>query len=100
MILQSLTNFSMYPTESNASVATQKLAIALSKEWINHAHDDLTAENRNAVPIDIEIKLDDWTGASRDGSNEEELISSLQQHIQLKKENALKTNLAPNIGYP
>ncbi|WP_339295341.1 hypothetical protein MKY82_01770 [Paenibacillus sp. FSL W7-1279] len=105
---QLLTNFSMYPTESNASVATQKLAIALSKEWINHAHDDLTAENRNAVPIDIEIKLDDWTGASRDGSNEEELISSLQQHIQLKKENALKKNklgakhwvsLAASIGF-
>ncbi|MCV4233768.1 hypothetical protein OHJ21_21645 [Virgibacillus sp. LDC1] len=105
---QLLTNFSMYPTESNASVATQKLAIALSKEWINHAHDDLTAENRNAVPIDIEIKLDDWTGTSRDGSNEEELISSLQQHIQLKKEDALGKNklgakhwvsLAAGIGF-
>lgn len=105
---QLLTNFSMYPTESNASVATQKLAIALSKEWINHAHDDLTAENRNAVPIDIEIKLDDWTGTSRDGSNEEELISSLKRHIQLKKENALKKNklgakhwvsLAAGIGF-
>lgn len=105
---QLLTNFSMYPMESNASVATQKLAIALSKEWINHAHDDLTAENRNAVPIDIEIKLDDWTGTSRDGSNEEELISSLKQHIQLKKENALKKNklgakhwvsLAAGIGF-
>lgn len=105
---QLLTNFSMYPTESNASVATQKLALALSKEWINHAHDDLTAENRNDVPIDIEIKLDDWTGTSRDGSNEEELISSLQQHIQLKKETALKKNklgakhwvsLAAGIGF-
>lgn len=105
---QLLTNFSMYPTESNASVATQKLAIALSKEWINHAHDDLTAENRNAVPIDIEIKLDDWTGTSRDGSNEEELISSLKRHIHLKKENALKKNklgakhwvsLAAGIGF-
>ncbi|MEK4975902.1 hypothetical protein [Bacillus sp. FSL K6-6540] len=89
---QLLTNFSMYPTESNASVATQKLAIALSKEWINHAHNDLTAENRNAVPIDIEIELDDWSGTSRDGSNEEELTSRLQQHIQLKKEDALRRN--------
>jgi len=89
---QLLTNFAMYPTESNASVATQKLAIALSKEWINHAHDDLTAENRNSVPIDIEIELDDWQGISRDGSNEEELITDLQQHIQLKKEDALRRN--------
>ncbi len=89
---QLLTNFAMYPTESKASIASQKLAIALSKEWISHAHDDLTADNRNAVPRDIEIELEDWTGASRDGSNEEELITSLQEHIQLKKENALKKN--------
>ncbi|GKU77775.1 hypothetical protein [Paenibacillus sp. L3-i20] len=89
---QLLTNFSMYPVESNASVATQKLAIALSKEWITHAHDDLTAENRNALPIDIQITLDDWAGYSRDGSNEGELISSLQQHIQLKKEDVLRRN--------
>ncbi|MFU1795276.1 hypothetical protein ACM1RC_15520 [Paenibacillus azoreducens] len=89
---QLLTNFSMYPEESNATVATQKLAIALSKEWINHAHDDLTAENRNAVPIDIEVELNDWNGTSRDGSNEEELISSLQHYIQLKKEDALRKN--------
>ncbi|PAD78352.1 hypothetical protein [Paenibacillus campinasensis] len=89
---QLLTNFSMYPAETNASVATQKLAIALSKEWIIHAHDDLTAENRNSVPIDIEIKLDDWSGMSRDGTNEEQLISELQQHIQSKKEDALRKN--------
>lgn len=105
---QLLTNFSMYPEESNASVATQKLAIALSKEWIKHAHDDLTAHNRNRVPIDIEIQLEDWTGISRDGSNEEELISSLQQHIQRKKEDALRKNklgakhwvsLAAGVGF-
>ncbi|MBJ6361783.1 hypothetical protein ACFOQM_10845 [Paenibacillus sp. GCM10012307] len=89
---QLLTNFSMYPAESNASIATQKLAIALSKEWINHAHHDLTAENRNAVPVNVEITLEDWTGSSRDGSNEGELITSLKQHIQLTKEDALLRN--------
>lgn len=105
---QLLTNFAMYPEQSNASIATQKLAIALSKEWISHAHNDLTAENRNAVPTDIEIKLDDWTATSRDGSNEEELIPGLQKHVQSKKEDALRKNrigvkywlsLAAGIGF-
>lgn len=105
---QLLTNFAMYPQESNASVATQKLAVALSKEWIMQAHDDLTAENRNAVPVDIEVTLNDWTGISRDGSNEEELISDLERHIQKKKVEALKANklglgnwfaLAAGIGF-
>ncbi|MNB98031.1 hypothetical protein D3C75_452730 [compost metagenome] len=89
---QLLTNFSMYPGESGASVATQKLSIALSKEWISQAHDDLTVENRNAVPIDIEIKLDEWKGSSRDGGNEEELISNLQQHVESRKNEALRKN--------
>jgi hypothetical protein len=89
---QLLTNFAMYPDESNASVATQKLAVALSKEWIKDAHRDLTAENRNAVPLDVEIQLDDWTGVSRDGSNEAELVGQLDQHLQNKKREALKKN--------
>jgi len=89
---QLLTNCVMYPKESNASTATQKLALALSKEWVIQAHDDLTAENRNAVPLDVDITLGDWTGKSRDGNNEEELNSSLEQHIQAKKEEELKRN--------
>ena len=105
---QLLTNFAMYPNESKASLATQKLAVALSKEWIVQAHDDLTAENRHAVPDEVAITLDDWTGISRDGGNEEELFSSLEQHIQKKKKEALKANglrlrhwiaLAAGVGF-
>jgi hypothetical protein len=89
---QLLTNFAMYPAESKASVATQKLAVALSKDWILEAHRDLTAENRNAVPLDIEITVDEWKGVSRDGGNEAELVEQLDRHLQEKKKEALKRN--------
>ncbi|GIN88224.1 hypothetical protein J6TS2_46100 [Heyndrickxia sporothermodurans] len=87
---QLLTNFAMHPEVSNASIATQKLSIALSKEWIKNTHNDLTAENRAGVPIDIELSIDQWTGITQDGTNEQELIQSIESHIESRKEKAIK----------
>lgn len=86
---QLLTNFAMHPEVSNASLATQKLSIALSKEWIEHAHDDLTAENRVKVPTDITIEIEGWTGITRDGMNEESLVQDLKKYVSRRKEVAL-----------
>lgn len=80
-----LTNFAMHPGISNASLATQKLSIALSKEWIKHSHDDITAENRAGVPLDINLEIDQWKGSTRDGSNESELVQSLKSNIEDRK---------------
>ncbi|WNS77442.1 hypothetical protein RRV45_10795 [Bacillus sp. DTU_2020_1000418_1_SI_GHA_SEK_038] len=85
-----LTNFAMHPDVSNASLATQKLSIALSKEWVKHAHDDITAENRAEVPIDIDFEIDQWKGSTRNGSNESELVQSLKSHIENRKVKAIE----------
>ncbi|WP_316569119.1 hypothetical protein [Neobacillus sp. YIM B06451] len=86
---QLLTNFAMHPSVSNASLATQKLAISLSKEWIRQAHDDITAENRSEVPVEVEFAIDQWRGVSRDGSNEAELVQALEKHIEYRKNDAI-----------
>lgn len=80
----------MHPEVSNASLATQKFSIALSKDWIKSAHDDITAENRAGVPVDVELAIDQWTGVTQDGSNEQELIQSLESHFEERKEQAIK----------
>lgn len=87
---QLLTNFAMHPEVSNASIATQKLSIALSKEWIKSAHDDLTAENRTNVPIDIELNIDQWVGRTDDGTNETELLHSLMNHLNSRRDQAME----------
>ena len=93
---QLLTNFVMHPEVSNSSIATQKLGLALSKEWINAAHDDFTAEYRSKKPTVIDIQFGDWVGTTNDGSNEEELLDSLQKHTKALEqrdiENARKSN--------
>lgn len=47
---QILTDAAMKPETSHASVSTQKLAIALSKDWILDAYNDIIAQNRMKIP--------------------------------------------------
>jgi HAMP domain-containing protein len=78
---QHLTSVALAPESSGALKATQKFIISLSKDWIANAYEDLTAKSRANVPTEIEIKVSDWVGITRDGSNEEELESSLNHYI-------------------
>lgn len=86
---QLLTNAAMHPETSHASRPTQRYAIALSRNWIKDAHQDLTASIRAAVPTQIDIAIEDWEGNTRNGDNEKELVPSLEQHIEQRKEQAL-----------
>lgn len=87
---QLLTNLAMGPEISKASIASQKFSIALSKDWIKSAYEDLTAENRLKVPIDIELSINNWDGKTPDGSNEHELTNSVDTFFETLKVDALK----------
>jgi hypothetical protein len=86
---QLLTNAAMHPETSHASRATQRLAIALSRNWIKDAHLDLTATMRAAVPAAIELDIEGWQGHTRDGSNEQELVAGLERHIDTRRDAAV-----------
>jgi len=89
---QLLTDAAMKPEVSHARASTQKFAIALSRDWIVNAYNDVVATNRMAVPDAIEINLDDFNEATRDGKNEVELVKKWTQLIQRQKEEALAQN--------
>lgn len=82
---QLLTNAAMHPEISHASRATQRLATALSKEWITDAHQDLSASIRASVPLQIGITIENWQGTTQNGENERELAASLTNHIENRK---------------
>lgn len=69
-----LTNAAMFPEQARASRATQRFATAMSRDWILAAHNSLTAGARAAVPMDIAVAIDGWSGTTRDGSNTEQLL--------------------------
>lgn len=86
---QLLTDAAMKPESSHASVSTQKFAIALSKEWISNAYNDVTAQNRMKIPNEIEINVDSFNDKTTDGQNENELIGKYNTLIDSEKAKAL-----------
>jgi hypothetical protein len=86
---QLLTNAAMHPELAHASRATQRLAIALSRNWIKDAHQDLCAQLRAAVPGTVTLSIEDWQGQSQAGENEAELAAALTRHIEKRRDAAL-----------
>ncbi len=86
---QLLTDAAMKPESSHASVSTQKFAIALSKEWVSNAYNDVIAQNRMKIPNEIEINVDTFNSKTTDGQNEDEVIGQFTSMVDREKSNAL-----------
>lgn len=86
---QLLTDAAMKPESSHASASTQKFAIALSKEWISNAYNDIIAQNRMRIPNEIEINVDTFNDKTTNGQNEAELIGRFNALIDSEKAKAL-----------
>ncbi len=86
---QLLTDAAMKPESSHASISTQKFAIALSKEWVSNAYNDIIATNRMKVPNEIEINVDTFDGKTTDGQNETELVNDFKKLVDKEEADAL-----------
>lgn len=86
---QLLTDAAMKPESSHASASTQKFAIALSKEWVSNAYNDVVAQNRMKIPNEIEINVDTFNDKTTDGQNETELVGRFNALVDKEKETAL-----------
>jgi hypothetical protein len=76
-----LTNAAMRPKETGASRGSERLSVALSREWIVRAYDELTVAGRNAVPDSVGLSIESWTGSVEDGTDGETLCASLRAHV-------------------
>ncbi len=85
-----LTNAAMHPEASQASRATQRYAVGVSREWILMGHRDLVARDRAAVPAEVDLSIGPWRGKSRDGANEAELVASQDSYYRLQQEQAIQ----------
>lgn len=86
---QLLTDAAMKPESSNASVSTQKFAIALTKEWISNAYNDIVATNRSKIPNEIAINVDTFNDKTTDGQNETDLVDRFSALVDAEESNAL-----------
>jgi len=90
---QLLTDAAMKPELVHASVSTQKFAIALSRDWIAAAYNDVTAKNRMEIPHEIEINVDNFNETTIDGKNEPELLEKWETLVNKEKEEILSQNV-------
>lgn len=79
-----LTNAAMHPQESAASVGTQRLAVAMSRDWILAAHDALVAATRQAKPSAIDVTIDGWKCELHEGEYHASHLTSLAAHMDAK----------------
>lgn len=86
---QLLTNSAMNPEATHAAISMQKYAIALSRDWILNAYNDLTAQNRMKIPHEVGIDIDTFHEKTIDGTNEQELVEHLDALIETERQSAL-----------
>lgn len=87
---QLLTDAAMKPDISHSSAATQKFAIALSKDWIIDGYQNVVATNRSKIPNEINFEVDGFKGITRDGENEGELVKDFNEYMNKLLEETLK----------
>ena len=64
------------------SLNTKKLAISLCKDDIIRGYNKVFDNTDDFTNEDIEIKINEWTGITKDGSNEKELQDSLTDYVK------------------
>lgn len=86
---QLLTDAAMKPETTHSSVSTQKFAIALSKDWITDAYNDIIAQNRMKIPHNISINIDTFNDQTTDGQDEARLVSAFEALVEREKQAAM-----------
>ncbi len=66
----------------DVSLSTKKLAISLTKQNIVKGFDEVFGNEDESNDNDIQIKINEWTGTTKDGSNEKELQDSLTEYVK------------------
>ncbi|MBQ7104225.1 MAG: hypothetical protein IJN90_00020 [Bacilli bacterium] len=81
-----LTNITIEYKNTKPTINTRKMAMALSKDWINEAYNNMSKSFENN-DLNIDIKIDNWNGSTNNGQNEKELVQSLNDYIDQETHN-------------
>lgn len=81
-----LTNITIEYKNTKPTINTRKMAMALSKDWISEAYNNLS-KSFETNDLNIDIKIDTWNGTTTNGQNEKELVQNLYNHIDQETHN-------------
>lgn len=69
--------------------STQKLAVALSKNWIIEAYQDIIGNYRMGVSDTINFTIESFEGYTKEGENETEMIQNYISHMNQEEQSVL-----------
>lgn len=90
----------MGATKEGFSAATQKYCLAVSKQWIKEAHEDLTGSIRYQVPekVELEVTIEErrptWKYSLKDGSEEMECVQDFSHRLKQWSHDNIKRKLS------
>lgn len=64
--------------QTDMSHSLRKMALLAMKEWIINANSDFTAKYRKEYPLELVIKFEFWSGKTKDGTNEIQLLADYE----------------------
>lgn len=98
-LMQLLTNAAMNPELVHASEATQKLSLAVSKDWLIEAYDNVTLKIRKAFVQEAKINIEGFECEVADGRNEEKLRVDVRNHFEALRDNAIANVKQSTMDY-
>lgn len=86
------TNIALNETENNylLTINTRKVCLGLCKKYILTGYNNVIKKYFNNKELNFTIMIDDWTGITKNGSNEKELQTYLEEFYLNKNKQNLK----------
>lgn len=94
---QLLTNAAMHADLIKASNATQRLAIALSKDWIISAYGNIVLKIRSAIPQQFECDIEGWQFRIANGNENETLCAQAEQEFNARRDKELANTVQKKL---
>ncbi|GHH44272.1 hypothetical protein [Lentzea cavernae] len=76
-----LSNAALHGDRAGASPGTQRFTLALARDWLVQGAGRLEAGNLASMPSQVELRAEGWTGWVDGGTDEQQLVGSLSEHI-------------------
>lgn len=88
-LMELLTNAAMNPELVHASPATQKLSMAINKEWMIEAYGNVTLKNRSNAVQQISLNIEEFKTETFEGENEAAMKREATAHFEQIRDDKL-----------
>lgn len=98
-ITQILINAAISPDLVHASVSTQKISLAVTKNWLIDGYRQIVRRNRSQATGVFECEVDDFRFTTTDGTDEAEISQNVRKHCEEQRDAEVSGLARSKAGY-